>query len=253
MTDNCLLDRILEPGNISVRFQPVWTVQGAQKRPHYFEALVRGPAGSTAESPLILFEYARRKGQEATVDRACVRAVLAAVRDLPAGAVVGINVHASTLALDIGFPEYLREALQVAEVSFDRLIVEVVEHAPPWNVPGFRLALDRLRDHGARIALDDVGLGHSNFMMMIECCAEYLKVDRYFVHGCHSDLHRRAVLAAVVQLAQAFRARVVAEGVEDPADLSVVGALGIALVQGFLLAAAAPAAEITRSLGLRAA
>ena len=232
-----LLEQILEPGGLTVHFQPVLEVHAMRPKPHYFEALIRGPQGTSVETPTILFEYARKKSKEAAVDRACVDAILDAVRNLPAEPTLGINVHASTLAMDAGFVEFLAAGLRGRGVSPRRLVVEVVEHAPPWDVVGFGAALESLRQLGVRIALDDVGLGHSNFMMILECRADYFKVDRHFVHGCCQDFHRRAVLASVVQLARPFGARVVAEGVEEPADLAALKRLGITLVQGYLFGA----------------
>lgn len=247
MGERRLLDRILEPGSLSVRFQPVLTAHFRRPVPHYFEALIRGPQGTTVENPAILFEYARKKSQEATVDRACVATILDAAAGLPTGAVVGLNVHASTLAMDEGFVGFLAQALTARGFACERLIVEIVEHAPPWNVLAFRVALDGLRRLGVRIALDDVGLGHSNFMMILECRPDYFKVDRYFVHGCHQDFHRRAVLASVAQLALAFDALVVAEGVEERTDLVAVRQMGISLVQGHLFGQPAPAAEVRQA------
>ena len=63
-----------------------------------------------------------------------------------------------------------------------------------------------------RIALDDVGLGHSNFQMMVDAKPDYFKLDRYFVHGCHRDKYRRAVVASVAKLAEELDSSVVAEG-----------------------------------------
>jgi len=250
-----LLDEILTPGNLSVCFQPVLEVEPGRTRAHYYEALIRGPRGTSAENPSILFEYARRKSKESAVDRACVAAVLDAARGLPRGAVLGINVHASTLAMDAGFVAFLLEATQAHGHRADRLVVEVVEHAPPWDVVGFRTSLQTLREAGVRIALDDVGLGHSNFMMILECRPDYFKVDRHFVSGCHKDLHRRAVLASIAQLARPFGARVVGEGVEEPSDLAALRRLGINLVQGYLFGLPVPAADLsgdgTRARGTR--
>jgi EAL domain-containing protein (putative c-di-GMP-specific phosphodiesterase class I) len=242
--DKSLLDSILEPGSLSVRFQPVLELRGTRVFTHYFEALIRGPRGTSAETPAILFEYARKKSKESAVDRACVDAVLDAARELPPDSVVGINVHASTLAMDGGFVEFLGQRLEACGLAASRLVVEIVEHAPPWDVVGFRGALEALRTLGARIALDDVGLGHSNFMMILECRPDYFKVDRHFVDGCHRDFHRRAVLASVAQLARPFGARVVAEGVEAPEDLAALRRLGITLVQGYLLGRPVPVTEV---------
>lgn len=249
MSERFLLDRILEPGSLSVRLQPVLELHAGRVRPHYFEALIRGPQGTSAETPAILFEYARKKSRESAVDRACVTAILDETRGLPGDHVLGINVHASTLAMDAGFVEFLAARLRAGGIAPSRIVVEVVEHAPPWNVGGFRTAVAALRDLGARIALDDVGLGQSNYMMILECRPDYLKVDRHFVDGCHRDFHRRAVLASVAQLARPFGARVVAEGVEDRADLTALRRLGITLVQGYLLARPGPVAEVVASTG----
>jgi EAL domain-containing protein (putative c-di-GMP-specific phosphodiesterase class I) len=244
MTKRCLLDRILEPGSLSVRLQPVLEVHAGRLRPHYFEALIRGPQGTSAESPAILFEYARNKSQESAVDRACVEAILDDARVLQADDLLGINVHASTLAMDAGFVEFLAVRLEAHGISPLRVVIEVVEHAPPWNVEGLRTGIAALRALGTRIALDDVGLGHSNYFMVLECRPDYLKIDRHFVHGCHRDFHRRAVLASVAQLARPFGARVVAEGVEEAADLAALRGLGINLIQGYLLARPVPVADI---------
>jgi EAL domain-containing protein (putative c-di-GMP-specific phosphodiesterase class I) len=233
--------------------QPVMELRGERVRPHYYEALIRGPRGTSAENPTILFEYARKKSKESLVDRACVDVILAEAQSLPAETQLGINVHASTLAMDGGFIEFLGARLRARGIDPRRTVIEVVEHAPPWDVVGFRTAIAGLREFGARIALDDVGLGHSNYMMILECRPDYFKVDRHFVDGCHRDFHRRAVLASVAQLARPFGARVVAEGVEEAKDLAALRLLGIDLVQGYLLARPVPVAEIAAATGRAAA
>jgi EAL domain-containing protein (putative c-di-GMP-specific phosphodiesterase class I) len=169
-----------------------------------------------------------------------VEAILGVAGALPAQSGLGINVHASTLAMDAGFVDFFAAQLKRRGICPSRTVVEVVEQAPPWDLSGLRAAVASLRALGAKVALDDVGQGYSNYMMILECLPDYLKVDRHFVDGCHADFHRRAVLASMAQLARAFGARVVAEGVEEAADLTAVRRLGIALVQGFLMAEPAP-------------
>ncbi len=234
MSDRFLLDQILEPGALSVRFQPVYEVHSHVTVGHYVECLIRGPQGTSAENPEILFEYARKKNCETLVDRRCVSVILEQASLLPEHTRIGLNVHASTLAKDLGFVEYLADEGRRLGFEPDRIVVEIVEHAPPWDVVAFRTALHKLRDLGASIALDDVGLGHSNFLMILECRPSYFKIDRYFVRGARSDMYRQAVLASVAQLAVPFAARVVAEGVETEADLEAVRHAGINLVQGYL-------------------
>jgi EAL domain-containing protein (putative c-di-GMP-specific phosphodiesterase class I) len=201
------------------------------------------------ESPEVLFEYARRKNCSAHVDAACVRAALAEARQLPEDVRVGVNIHASTLALDPEFLNVVGDAASVNGINPTRLVLEIVEHAPPWDVAGFRNGLEGLRAIGARVALDDIGLGHSNYLMILECRPDYFKVDRHFVHGAHADFYRQAVLASVAHLARPFGAQVVAEGVERPEDLRAVRAAGIGLAQGWLLGAAEDVGHYVRPHG----
>src|SRR5258708_13411377 len=127
---------------------------------------------------------------------------------------LSVNVHASTLGRDHDFVNFLCDLTTRAGIPATRLTVEIVEHAPPWDSIGFAAALDSLRAKGIRIALDDVGLGQSNFRMILDVCADYLKLDKYFVESCDTDRNRQAVIEALVRLASHFNAEAVAGGVE---------------------------------------
>jgi EAL domain-containing protein (putative c-di-GMP-specific phosphodiesterase class I) len=243
-----LLDTILEPGGLSVVFQPVYELERGARRLHYLECLIRGPRSTNLEAPDVLFEYARRKRAEALVDRACVATALRVASELPGGPDLSINVHASTLGRDPEFLVFLGDTAESHAVSLDRLTVEIVEHALPWDGPRFQSALAAMRAIGVRIALDDVGQGQSNYRMILDCRPDYFKLDGYFVGGCRGDFYRQAVISSVVDLASKFGARVVAESVEAEGDLDTVTTLGVDLVQGHLLARAMPAAKLISSV-----
>jgi EAL domain-containing protein (putative c-di-GMP-specific phosphodiesterase class I) len=83
----------------------------------------------------------------------------------------------------------------------------------------------------------------SNYQMVLDSRPDYFKMDSYFVNGVAADTYRQAILESVTLLARRFRARVIAEGVADAADLETLGGLGIDLVQGWLFSKARPAAE----------
>ena len=246
-TDATLLDTLLEPGKLSVVFQPIFEVGSGQLTLHGLECLIRGPRGTNAERPGVLFEYIRRKRAESAIDRACIAAALAEATLLPVAARLNLNVHASTLGRDLGFPAFLLDRAAEAGIPPGLLVVEIVEHAPPLDVPAFRRALAELREAGLTIALDDVGLGQSNYKMMLDARPDYFKLDRYFVHGAHADFHRQAVMESVTQLAQRFGGRVVAEGVEERADYDTVIAQGIDLIQGFIFSPAVSSASLVET------
>ena len=240
---NSLLDQVLAPRGLSVVFQPIVEVRDNLTRLHGVECLTRGPVGTHAESPTILFEYVRRRGEEPTVDRACLLAALESARGLPGLPRLSLNVHASTLSRDPDFAYFLAEATEAVGVDAARVTVEIVENAPPHDGPAFLRALRALRASGIRIALDDVGLGQSNYKMIVDVRPDYFKIDRYFVRAVHDDSYRMAVLESVARLAERVGARVVAEGVETQMELASVLGMGIDLVQGFLFAVPLSAEE----------
>jgi EAL domain-containing protein (putative c-di-GMP-specific phosphodiesterase class I) len=246
-TDPTLLDTLLEPGRLSVVFQPIFEVKNASPQLHAVECLIRGPQGTNVEQPNVLFEYVRRKRAEAAVDRACVTTALADAALLPGQVQLTLNVHASTLGRDPGFHAFLLDRAAAAGIEPRRLVVEIVEHSPPLDVPSFRRALGALRESGIAIALDDVGLGQSNYKMILDVRPEIYKIDRYLVSGAWSDPYRQVILDSLARMVRRLEARAVAEGVEDTHELVAVEAAGISLVQGFLLSRPLPRDELVAS------
>ena len=243
--EHSALDRLLAPGGITPVYQPIYVVSDGPPVLYGYECLTRGPKGTNFESPGVLFDYVRLKRQEIVVDRACIAAALRNLPHLDGGVRISINVHASTLGRDPSFTEFLATTCRDTRLAPSWVTVEIVEHAPPWDNDAFQRALAALRQLGASIALDDVGLGQSNFKMLLDASPEFLKLDRYFVDGCARDPKRRAVISSIEELARRFGARVIAEGVENEEDLQAVRAIGVSLVQGFLFSKPLAASELT--------
>jgi len=231
-----LAERILTPGALTVLYQPIVRLEGSHVTLYALECLTRGPAESNAARADVLFDYVRFKRLEPAVDRACCAAGLAAAAQLPSVPMLSLNVHATTIGRDREFSDFLQQAAELNGVSLNRLTLEVVEHSHYAGGPAFCRALNRLRELGLSIALDDVGLGHSNYRRMLDARPEYLKIDRYLVCGASTDPHRRAVVESIATLAQRIGARVIAEGIESDADLDILRQSGIELAQGYLLA-----------------
>ena len=245
MREHRALNAILEPGGIRPVYQPIMDLADGAPRLVGFECLSRGPQGTNFESARVLFEYVRLKREETLVDRACVTAALAAAPRHPALQLM-VNVHASTLGRDHDFPDFLCAAAAANGIACANLTVEIVEHAPPWDSIGFGGALERLRANGMRVSLDDVGLGQSNFKMILDVRPDYLKLDRYFVAACDVDDARQAVIDTVARLAAHFGSEVVAEGVESTAVVEALRQRGVRYMQGFLFGEAFDAEEARR-------
>lgn len=242
-----LLDTVLTPGALSIVLQPILDISQRTPQLHALECLTRGPRGTNLEGADVLFEYVRRKKEEGPVDRACLRSALHACALLPGTHKISINMHASTLSRDPDIVPMLQEAARSYNIDLTRLIVEIVEHSPWCDGQSLLDNLNRLRSLGIMIALDDVGLGQSNFKMILDCRPEYLKIDRYFVHDSHKDFHRLVLLESIARVASQFGSRVIAEGVEQAADMDRLLGLGINLMQGYLFAGTASPSEILQS------
>jgi EAL domain-containing protein (putative c-di-GMP-specific phosphodiesterase class I) len=242
-----LFDQLLRPGAVRIEFQPIVFTRNGETELYALEALARGPRGTTLERADVLFEYARRKGEEARLDLTCIAEILASVSLLPFDPSISINVHGSTLSDVDHFAEKFLSAAASYEVNPKRLMLEIVEYRTAWTMERFRATLNTLREAGVRIAVDDLGVGASNFRMIVDCRPDHLKVDRYIVHGCANDRFRAAVLESIVTLSQACGASPIAEGVEDERDLALITGLGIKLIQGWLYAPSMPPADLARS------
>jgi EAL domain-containing protein (putative c-di-GMP-specific phosphodiesterase class I) len=237
---SALLETLLNPKLLSVCFQPIFRLQNGAKQVDSLEALIRGPKGTHFERADILFDYVRRKKAEAEVDRSCVIAICDAVAELPSHFRVNINAHASTLGKNSSFVDFFRREVRRRSLAFDRFTVEIVEYAPTCNVPDLLRSVASLRDMGIRLALDDIGLGQSNYRMMLDCNPDYFKLDAYFVRDLKKDLRRRAVVESVVTLAKAMNGAIVGEGVGTEEDLEQLEDMGIDLIQSNLLCEALP-------------
>lgn len=239
-----LLDVIVDPQQLSVRFQPIFRIGDGENHVHSVEALIRGPRGTHFESAQVLFDYVRRKRAEKVVDHSCLEAICSEIVHLPTDLRVNVNVHSATLGQTPGFADSFRHLVKKHSLQPDRFTVEIVEHAPSCDIPALSHTMERLRSAGIRIALDDVGLGQSNYRMMLDCHPEYFKIDAYFIRGVRDDSKRRAVIESVVAFSRALQGAVVAEGAESAEDIAMLSDMGVEFVQCNLLCPAVTLEEL---------
>ncbi len=131
-----------------------------------------------------------------------------------------------------------RVGVVLAETGFapDRLELEVTESALMEDHRYAIEVLTNLRSLGAQIALDDFGTGYSSLVFLKDFPVNTLKIDRAFIRNIAESTEDRSICAAIVALAKALGLRVLAEGVEEPAQIEVLAEEGCHLVQGFLYA-----------------
>ena len=146
-----------------------------------------------------------------------------------------INVSARQL-VDPLFPSVVAEALHDFGISPSSICLEITESALVADLDRAREALRGLRDIGVRIAVDDFGTGYSSLNHLRLLSVDVLKIDRSFVSDLGVDADTTAIVGAIIRLAAALGLVSVAEGVEEPDQLSWLASMGCNLAQGFLLA-----------------
>ena len=116
------------------------------------------------------------------------------------------------------------------------LVVEITEHQPVEDYVALSAQLDRLRDLGVRVAVDDVGSGFASFRHVTRVNPDILKLDRTLVCGIDDDPVRQSLASAIVAFAKDVGAIVVSEGIENENELCCLKGLAVGCGQGFYLA-----------------
>lgn len=122
--------------------------------------------------------------------------------------------------------------------------LEITEGAMMRDPTRAEAELGRLRELGARVAIDDFGTGHSSLAYLKHFAIDRLKIDRTFVRDLDRDADDAAIVTAAVELAHRLGREAVAEGVETPAQLETLRAMGCDAVQGFGLSRPMPPLQV---------
>ncbi len=167
-------------------------------------------------------------------------------KDLQAGR-VAVNVSPAQFAQP-GFPAMVASVLNETGIDPSMLELEITESLAMRDDERIREILAELRQIGVSIAIDDFGVGHSNLGRLSSIAVNRLKIDRTLVQSIDSVGRRATIVGAIVSMARALSLQVVAEGVEDFAQLLNLQERQCNEVQGFLLSRPLSADETTQLL-----
>jgi EAL domain-containing protein (putative c-di-GMP-specific phosphodiesterase class I) len=143
--------------------------------------------------------------------------------------------------------EYLHEKLP-DHPAFDGLIVEIDAADIIRNLPLMRDLANELRIHDIAIAVDDLGTDWPALAGLDDFPFVKIKADRAVVSGCADDRAKRKVCRQILDLANGYGARTVAEGVETRADFLAVRDMGFDLIQGFMFGKPMAAKKFARRM-----
>lgn len=150
--------------------------------------------------------------------------------DLP----VAVNVSAVQM-LQVDLPRELEAACTQAGISPGALHMELTETVVMNRPEQGKATMQRLRDAGVSISLDDFGTGFSSMSYLRHLPLSSIKLDRTFVCDVDRDERNASICRALLQLGHSLGLVMIAEGVERPEELEWLRRYGCDQVQGFLL------------------
>ncbi|MDO9221255.1 MAG: bifunctional diguanylate cyclase/phosphodiesterase, partial [Thiobacillus sp.] len=228
------LTQAINQGRIETWFQPI--VDARSGRCHAAEVLARWPDGEYGWiSPSTFIPMAESLGLIGELGLQILNSSLDAAQAWQAkGETVALAVNISKRQLFApSFTQKLIKEFAERGLAHSMLVLEVTESVALSDVQNGAERVSELRRAGFGIAIDDFGTGYSSLSQLHEMCADELKIDISFVRRLNEP-SGLSMVQAIINLAQLFGLRTVAEGVEDMETAEKLRELGVDYLQGYL-------------------
>jgi len=144
-----------------------------------------------------------------------------------------LAVNVSPLQLGPAFADEVETALSAAGLTPGRLTLEITETSLAGGSPEILDCLTRLAHTGIKLSVDDFGTGHSSLSRLHSFPIHELKIDKSFVAGLGTGHSHEALVASIIALAHSMNLEVVAEGVENGEQHTILKHLGCERSQGY--------------------
>ncbi|GAA7771331.1 PAS domain S-box protein [Cupriavidus sp. SHE] len=163
---------------------------------------------------------------------ACRHAVQ--LETLPISPDFRVAVNFSPMQLKWHKQESVLRTIEEYGLDCRRFKMELTENSLFVHKDGLLEFVRELGNAGVQIAIDDFGTGYSNLSSLKHLPVSELKIDRSFIHDMHTSHNDRQIVQTMIGMAHMLGLRTVAEGVEHPWQVAVLGGLGCDICQGYL-------------------
>lgn len=159
---------------------------------------------------------------------------------------LAVNVSVQQFYGTVDFAEQVRAIIVDKGLAADRLEIEITESLFMRNIDDMRSKLQRVRDLGVSISLDDFGTGFSSLSYLRRLPFDVIKLDRSFVTDIDEGDEGKSLAITIINMAHNLGKICVAEGVENQNQLDVLRDAGCELIQGYLLGRPMAAEDISK-------
>lgn len=222
----------LADDSIIVHYQPLARCGGGIVG---LEALIRwhhqkrGPI-----SPEAFIPVSERSGLIAPLSRWALGVACRQAASWSAPLFVAVNISATHFEQDDDLPAVVDAALEESGLAPERLELELTEAALEADPTRAALTMQRLRDRGVRLALDDFGVGPTSLGSVRDFPFTKVKIDGPVIRGIEQSASARSIIRMVIEVGHALGLTVAAEGVETQAQLAFLEAAACDFAQGYL-------------------
>ncbi|WP_341501863.1 bifunctional diguanylate cyclase/phosphodiesterase [Gallaecimonas sp. GXIMD4217] len=234
----------LDEINLCLYFQPI--VHTESRQVVHYEVLLRVKDRDGALcSPVELIRAAEQTGQTTAIDLWVFRRLVAELEALGAPEQTRFAINLSPKTFGEGHViDEIAQALQDRPEVARRLIFEITETAAFTNLLQARQSILRLKALGCQFALDDFGVGFSSFHTLKALPVDFIKIDGSFIRDLASKDADSIFIRALVDIADQFGYRTIAEYVEDEEVAELLGILQVSYMQGYLFGRPQPAQRL---------
>jgi len=243
-----LLPAALQNGEITCHYQPVFSIESGELL--HVEALSRWTSGDESISPGTFVPLVEAFGMSNSLTRSVLRSISSVMSSGVVPDHVGFWLNVAPVELEeFDFADRLIDDIAVLNLPADRLAIEITETAAISDPTHFSDQVDRLREIGIEIAIDDFGSGYSPLGYLQDLPIDVVKIDRSLI--AHIDTHEsnQQLLTGIIGMLQTQGRMIVAEGVERHEELDWLRARGVDMVQGYLTARPAAPADVDWTCG----
>ncbi|MFN3388221.1 MAG: putative bifunctional diguanylate cyclase/phosphodiesterase [Allosphingosinicella sp.] len=240
----------IERGELEVHYQPIVNVKTG--RINCCEALLRwnhpefGPV-----SPARFIPLAESSGLISPISQWVLGQACAAAAQWPDDVGVAVNMSPALLK-DLHLSHMILSALYMSGLPARRLELEITESVLLEETAQSNSLIREFQKIGLKLAIDDFGTGYSSLVYLKKYRFDKIKIDTSFIADVMRSREARAIIHALVGLADELDMEIVAEGIESETQLRYVGGAGCTSAQGFYLGRPVSEEAIGRRLAAQA-
>jgi EAL domain-containing protein (putative c-di-GMP-specific phosphodiesterase class I) len=241
----------LENGQLEMHYQPI--VDLAKGQVAGFEALMRWPHPSGPISPGLFIPIAEKSGYIVTASKWALAESCRALKRIEAAVnpprplYMSVNFSSHDFAEE-DFVKSVLGTIRDAGVKPNQIKLEITERLLIQQPETAKESLEACRKAGIGIYIDDFGTGYSSLSYLYYFPIETLKVDQSFIRVMNKEPRSMELVRSIIGLGKNLNMNVIAEGVENPEEASLLRSMGCDMAQGYYYAKPMPEAEVIKKL-----